>query len=136
MSNTARVENVEASGAPFSQPKPKQQQNFLKPHQKVWRVKQTIKDEVQKLGDSKSGAKWRGQQFSVQEVKPLWLTTSWVGMLREYRIMEAIREHLLHGGLEDIRVRYFGDKAILLTTNEEILMKDLMEENKECLTEI
>ena len=60
VSNTARVkENVEASEAPFSQPKPKQQKFFLKPQQKVWRVKQTIKDKDQKLGDSKSGADWK-----------------------------------------------------------------------------
>ena len=59
-------------------------------------------------------------------MKPLWLTTSWVGIMREYRIMEAIREHVLHGGLVDIRVRCLGDKALLLTANEGILMKELL----------
>jgi len=91
-------------------------------HQKVWRVKRYAANKLQQIGKQRlqmnTTSEWKGQQFNVKEEKPLWWTESWVGIMVSYKSMEEVREFMLRQGLGDIRVRYLGDKEVLLKAND------------------
>ena len=92
----------------------------------------------EKRTDSKSFSQtskneWKGRIISTQPLKLPWLEDSWVGSLRDYMPMELLREELLQEGLGSIRVRYLGDKQVLLTCQDGVKLSDVVEACKESL---
>lgn len=93
-------------------PKPKQ----------MWRAKDGTKQATQnKCGRPSEGAEdsWKYHSFKALVVRPTWLVDSWVGIMRAYRRMEVLKEELMRLGLGSIRIRYVGDKAVLLKARME-----------------
>lgn len=50
--------------------------------------------------------------------------------------MEVILEEMLQEGLGSIRVRYLGDKQMLLTNQDGVLLSEVIEASKESLYKI
>jgi len=109
---------------------------------KVWKIKGSRENHVyaeSKAGrESNVGSKgtvWEGQSFNAETVKPKWLIESWIGTMVEFRTMEVLREDMLRAGMGSIRARYLGEKDVLLTGQDGILMKDCISANGKALTE-
>jgi len=46
--------------------------------------------------------------------------------VRQFSVMEALREDLLRAGMGSIKVRYLGDKDVLLTGQDGVLMNKVV----------
>lgn len=79
---------------------------------------------------------WKGHSLKVPTVRPVWLVDSWVGTMRVYKRMEVLREEMMRLGLGSIRVRYLGDKAVLLTGQDGTQLKDIVTTNLSALAEV
>ena len=109
---------------------------------KVWKIKGSRENHSH--ADGKAGREsnvvsrdtvWNGQSFNAETVQAKWLMESWIGTMVEFRTMEALRENMLRAGMGSIRVRYLGDKDVLLSGQDGILVKDCISANWKALTE-
>ena len=105
-----------------------------------WKVKPALQHKTQRTNKSVTaeGSKqdWKDRIISTEPLKLPWLEDSWVGFMEKYTPIEVIREELLQEGVGSIRVRYMGDKQVLLTTQDGIKLFDIIEANNESLSKI
>jgi len=58
-------------------------------------------------------------QFRVEVESSSWLTNCYVGCLLEPLNMQLLKESFILGGFGVVRLRYLGDKFVLLCYDEE-----------------
>jgi len=121
-------------------PKAKVQQQAQGMIKSVWREKEGGKQKSLGRVKSRNGdeveSAWKGQSFLAQTVEPEWLVDSWVGTMKIYRSMEALRELMMQAGLGSIKTRFLGDKDVLLTRQDGMKLKDIATANSDVMAEI
>jgi len=107
---------------------------------KQWRVKTSNQKQEKRINSKRNSQtsknEWKGRIISTQPLKLPWLEDNWVGILRDYMSMELLHEELLQDGLGSIRVRYLGDKQVLLSCQDGVKISDIVKISKESLGSI
>ena len=69
--------------------------------------------------------------FMVNSEMSLWLERRFIGKLLKAANVQAIKERFILGGFNLIRVRYLGERYVILSYEEEGLIKTIIANNKE-----
>jgi len=72
----------------------------------------------------------RATSFNVQVESTSWLEGCFIGCIREVSCMQSIKESFIMGGFSLVRLRYLGERSILLSCDDEGVLERLIAENK------
>ena len=92
---------------------------------------QTFAEVVSRENVSRSSSEGIATQLKVEVDSSSWLINCYVERLLESPNMQLVKESFVLGGFGVVRLKYLGEKFVLLSCDEEGLIKKLIEENKD-----
>ncbi|KAK7372428.1 hypothetical protein VNO80_05806 [Phaseolus coccineus] len=84
-------------------------------------------------GEKASGSQEisRVVQFSVNVESPSWLVGCFVGCLREVSFLQTLKKGFIMGGFSLVRLRYLGERFVLLSCDDAGILGKLVVDNKD-----
>ncbi|ESW30479.1 hypothetical protein PHAVU_002G156300 [Phaseolus vulgaris] len=123
----------------------KQKEKALEPEKeikKVWRAKgtNTYANTVKYGNGNRAQSQNRGSlhaiHFKAEETPREWLKTCHIGRVSDLSKISGLNESFILGGLGFIKVKFLGGFHVLLKGENEMTIKEAIEENKEWFEEI
>jgi len=109
---------------------------------KVWRAKgtntyaNTVKNGNGNRAQSQNRGSLHAIHFKAEETPREWLNTCHIGRVSNLSKISSLNESFILGGLGFIKVKFLGGFHVLLKGENEMTIKDAIEENKEWFEEI
>nr|XP_007139935.1 hypothetical protein PHAVU_008G071100g [Phaseolus vulgaris]ESW11929.1 hypothetical protein PHAVU_008G071100g [Phaseolus vulgaris] len=109
---------------------------------KEWRVKgknsyaNVVNNGVRNREHSLNKSNINAIHFKVEETPREWLKQCYIGRVLDLTKVSGLNESFILGGLSFIKIKFLGSFHVLLMGENEMKIKEAIEENKECVQHI
>ena len=109
---------------------------------KEWRAKgtntyaNTVKNGYRKRAQSQNRETLHAIHFRAEETHKEWLNKCYIGRVADLNKVSSLNESFILGGLGYIKVKFLGGFHVLLKGENELKIKEAIEENKEWFEEM
>ena len=109
---------------------------------KEWRAKRTntyantVKNGYKKIAQSQNRETLHAIHFRAEETHREWLNKCFIGRVADLNKVSSLNESFILGGLGYIKVKFLGGFHVLLKGENELKIKEAIEENKEWFEEM